>query len=130
MILDTCFIIDLMIGDDLAKQKLQEIFLMSEDHYISTLVIFELFSGVTQSLQAVTEKQKVKQILQNQLILPFDQKSAEIAGSIFGNQVMSGKMTTVVDAMLAGIAKSKNQLVLTRNIKDFARIDGVVVESY
>ena len=130
MILDTCFLIDLMQGDQKAKDKLDRIYKQNEEHYISALSIFELFSGVAQSSHPISEKHKVREVLKGQLIIPLNQSIAEIGGTMFGNQILAGEMTTVVDVMIAASAKEKGQAVLTRNIKDFNRISGVTVETY
>ena len=130
MILDTCFIIDLMRGDEKAKLKLDEIFQLNEEHYISALTVFELFSGVAQSSQSITEKQKVRNTLKSQNVISLDYKNSELAGTIFGTQILSGNKLTVVDTMIAATAQLKGQAVLTRNIKDFQKIPNTQVEGY
>ena len=130
MILDTSFLIDLMNGDKFAVQKLQLLTNKGETQLITALTIFELFSGLARSKKAETEKTKVVNALQGQLVIHLDNDSAEKAGEIDGNLVKEGKSIGVIDSMIAGIALIKKEKVLTRNVKDFSRVKGLEIETY
>lgn len=130
MILDTTFVVDLMNNDSKAVEKLYNMSKNGDTIFITSLTVFELFSGLYRSKKPVEEKKKIVASLENQLILSFDNNSAEKAGEIDGNLIKEGKMIDPIDCMIAGIALGKKEKVLTRNIKDFGRINGLEVETY
>ncbi len=53
-----------------------------------------------------------------------------MGGSIYGELLAKGETIDPEDAMLAGIAKSHHEKVLTRNVKHFSRIEGLTIETY
>lgn len=130
MILDTTFIIDIMNNDSKAIEKLRELQKRGEAQIISSISIFELFSGLGKSIKPEKEKMKIIQALRGQLIAHFDQDAAEKAGFIDGNLRKEGRIIGPLDTMIAGVALVKKEKILTRNLKDFERIPGLEVERY
>ena len=57
MILDTCFIIDILEGDIGARNKLQELYVRGESVMISAITLFELSEGIALSKFAEKEKE-------------------------------------------------------------------------
>ena len=130
MILDTCFIIDVMDGDTTAIKKLREMENKSLPQIITSPTIFEIYSGLEASIKKDEEKGKIKGTLSKMTLLSFDTNAAEISGHIDGKLVKSGQTIGPVDSMIAGIAISRNEKLLTRNIKHFSRIAELKTESY
>jgi len=130
MILDTSFLIDLMHKDKAALDKAFELESRNEDTYLTTVSVFELFTGIARSPNPKAEKEKVMNSLKNHRILPLDQESASIAGEIHGQMLKKGTPIGVQDSLIAGIAKRKYERVLTRNTKDFKKIHGLLIETY
>ncbi len=129
MILDTSFLIDLMENDVDAKKKLLELIHNGTPQGITTLSIFELWSGISRSNKQEREKKKVGDILLSQTIINLDKASAEQAGIIDGSLINKGEKIDPLDILIAGIAKLRGEKVLTRNVKHFERA-GVIVEKY
>ncbi len=130
MILDTSFIIDLMRNEQKAVAKLQELIKRGEPQLVTSLTIFELFSGLVRCKKPSEEKEKILKVLAGQLVLNLDEQSAKISGEIDGNLIKEGNMLEPIDCMIAGIALAKKDKVLTRNVKDFSRIKSLEIESY
>jgi tRNA(fMet)-specific endonuclease VapC len=130
MIFDTTFVIDIMKNDEKAVKKLQEIIKKGETQMVTSLTVFELFSGLARSKKPLKEKNKIMNTLKGQVILHLDNTSAERGGKIDGTLIKEGNMIGPIDSMIAGIALIKKEKVLTRNTKDFTRIDQLEVESY
>ena len=130
MIVDTSFVIDLMNGTPEAVEKAKQLWKEKENLFVTTVTIFELWSGVTQSQKPEQEKRKILGVLGSQLILELDEESAEEGGRIDGLLVREGLRIEPEDCMIAGIAKHHQETILTRNIKHFGRIKGLSVESY
>lgn len=130
MILDTSFLIDLMQRDVGAINKLNEMIKTGEPQIVTSLTIFELFSSLTRSYRPIDEKNKVMTTLKGILTAGLDNESAEKAGEIDGNLIKEDKTISPIYCMIAGIALSKKDKILTRNIKDFSKIKGLQIESY
>ncbi len=130
MILDTNFIIDLMDGLPEAIAKQEQMQNQKENLFVCTPTIFELFTGVAKSSFPEKEKQKVREILQSQLVLELNKYSAEEAGKINGSLCKEGNPIDSEDCMIAGIALHHGEKILTRNKKHFERVKNLVVETY
>ncbi|RJQ20576.1 type II toxin-antitoxin system VapC family toxin [Candidatus Woesearchaeota archaeon] len=129
MILDTSFLIDLMDGKQNAIAKAQELTKRNEAQIITTVSIFELSSGLAQSKKPDRERQKIMQILAEQTVWPLDDDGAHIGGRIDGELAKKGQSISPEDCMIAGIALSKKQTVLSRD-SDFKRISTLETEPY
>lgn len=130
MILDTCFLIDLMNNNDDAFNKLIELEKRQEVQKITAISVFELFSGAERSNNPQKEKEKIQQAYINMLMMSLDEKSASKGGELFGNSVKKGKMLPFSDCMIAGIVIANNETLLTRNVKDFSKIEELRIEEY
>ena len=130
MILDSTFVIDILRNDSVALAKANELEKNRIPQFITIITIFELFSGIARSGRTEEEREKVVKILHNQAVLPLTEDVAEKAGEIHGELIKTGKKLDSHDCMIAGTALIKNELVLTRNVKDFSRILGLKIETY
>ena len=130
MIVDTTFLIDIMEKLPEAEEILNKLSKNGEPLLVTSLSIFELYTGIIRSQNPIKEKNKILKALQDQVILSLDEKSAEKAGEIDGILIKEGNMLGIIDCMIAGIAFIKNEKVLTRNIKDFSKIRGLKIETY
>lgn len=130
MILDTCFIIDVMDGDEAAIKKVKEMENKFMPQIITSPTIFELYSGLEVCVKKEAERKKIIDTLSNITLLNFDIEAAEQAGHIDGKLVKSGNMIGPIDSMIAGIAISRNEKLLTRNLKHFSRITELKTEAY
>ena len=64
------------------------------------------------------------------LIADLDHKSAVCAAEIFAKSIKQGRTLPFSDCLIAGIALANNETILTRNVKDFSRIEGLKIEDY
>ena len=128
MILDTCFLIDLMRNNQSAVKKLEELNKKNETFLITSIIIFELYKGLFRCNSHKTERNKIISLLSNQLIISFDEKSAEKAGEIEG--YLNEQEIDIPDSMIAGICLVKNEKLLTKNIKHFFKIKDLKIEEY
>jgi len=128
MIFDTCFIIDLLKGNNNAVIYLENLERTSESKIITAITIHELWRGL--GILNIKEKEEIKEILQTITFLPLDLESAKASGEI--ERKLLGESITIdpEDAMIAGIAIKNNQKLLTKNLKHFSRIKGLKIESY
>ena len=130
MILDTCFIIDVLHKDKNAINKLKELTRAQESQILTTVNVFELFTGIFQYARPEHERKNVMDIINSQIIAPLDFESSTKGGEIDGQLARKGQKSDQQNSIIAGIALTKKEKILTRNIKDFSKIAGLQVETY
>ncbi len=59
--------------------------------------------------------------------LPFGEEEASIYAQLMAEARKHGKAVTVEDGQIAATALSNNLMLATRNVKDFAAIDGLEI---
>ena len=59
--------------------------------------------------------------------LPFDARAARFYATVVAVRLRGGLTTTTEDAQIAGIALAHQLPLATRNVRDFALIDGLIV---
>ena len=59
--------------------------------------------------------------------MPSDSEAAKHYASIVSERTRQGSPISVEDAQIASIARANGLSVATRNVKDFANIEGLVV---
>lgn len=129
MILDTSFLVDLLRGNKTAVDKIAEIEKRNEPIATTTISVFEIWQGLSKKA-GEEETEKTFELFKSINVVGFDFDSAIKAGEIQGSLRATGQKIDPEDAMIAGIAKSRQEKVLTRNQKHFARIRGLEIETY
>jgi len=119
-----------MQGDEKAKAKSEALVEDSVPIMVGTPTVFELYVGVGLAIKSSEERDKVLDVLRSLTQLPLDSPSATRAGEIYAQRSREGSPIEAEDAMIAGIALENQQALLTRNLKHFAGISGLKVESY
>ena len=125
MILDTSFLIALLINKPEAVKKAS---LIEEEEIIkiTSISVFELMKGIKKE----NHREKVMELMNNLVVLDLTKESAYEAGLISKALILKGKEIEPEDCMIAGIAIVNNEVLLTRNIKHFERVEGLKVEEY
>lgn len=116
MILDACFLIDLLAEDAGAVAKLDEI--NDELLVVPTLVYTEVGIGIDPT---TSTGQQFDNILDNIPLVPYDDEAARRAVDIQRDLSKNGEAIGAVDAMIAGIAVARDEPIVTRNASEFAR---------
>jgi tRNA(fMet)-specific endonuclease VapC len=129
--LDTTFLADLIRKNPSANKKLSN--LVKEGKSLSTTIInsAELFYGAYKSNNVDKEKEKVKLVLSRFIVFEMDEAGAEKFGEILSKLEKQGQKIADRDIMIAAIAVSKGEnVIVTRNIKDFDRVPDLMFEPY
>ena len=129
MIVDTTFILDLLGGNADAVNKAKELEETNEPVFFTTISVFELWQGI-EDIRNAKKRNRILQILSCFNYFDFTMESSKIAGNIHASLIRKGLRIDPEDSMIAGITKSKNETILTRNVKHFKRIGGLKVEYY
>lgn len=134
-ILDTDVIIALTKGDAAAVECFRNLEANPTLRKLTTsITTFELFIGAFKLLTRYNERKNielVKELLSNiDEVLQFDQESSEIAGRIIAELTAKGTFIELPDIMIAAMAIKRNEPVITRNVKHFSRIEGLIVQPW
>lgn len=130
MLLDTSFLIDLMNGDGKAVARARTLEAERVDVRIPTPALFELWRGVHLATRSAEEAARVGLLLAAYGTAPLDGPSAARGGEVDAMLLRGRTPIDPEDSMIAGIALTRGEPLLTRNAKDFSRIPGLQVEVY
>lgn len=95
---------------------------------LSSIVIHELFYGAFKS-KRLAENVAVVDALQFE-VLAFDREDARQAGEIRALLASKGKPIGPYDILIAGQAKARDMILITHNMKEFKRVEGLVMEDW
>lgn len=111
------------LRDRALRQRLDEI-------ATSAIVVAELRYGAAKSSNPESERRRVEDLLAFFLILPFDQAAANDYGTLRAKLERAGKSIGGIDTLLAAQALSLSAAIVTKNVMEFRRVQGLVVEDW
>ena len=97
---------------------------------ISTITVFELEYGVAKSQQQLRSEAALTKFLQPLNIVRLNHDSARKAAGI---RAMLEKKETPIgssDLLIAGIALSHDLILVTNNVREFRRVEGLTIENW
>ncbi len=97
---------------------------------ISSITFAELMYGVQASSYPEKNTIALNQFLSIIEILPFDDDAAIEYGGIRASLRRKGTPIGTMDMLIAAHAKSKGLIIVTNNISEFKRIDGLALENW
>ena len=110
------------------REKLESLPL--DDVYLSDIVAGELAFGWENSTSPVTTKRKVEQFLNHFPTLSTDAASARIYGQLRHTLQSRGAPIGMNDFWIAAQALAHKMILVTRNTREFARVDGLKLEDW
>lgn len=127
--LDSDFIINALRNKRDAGRKLVQIKQEGEPLFTTAINTFELFKGLKENKRE-KEIETLNDFLFGVDILDFDFESSEKAAQIFNTLKEQGNLIDIADILIASIAISNNQPLLTENKKHFDRIKELVLQDF
>jgi len=97
---------------------------------ISTIVLTELLHGAEKSARPEENRRKVERFAARLEVLEFDAEAAAHAGNIRAVLEREGRAIGGYDVLIAGHARSRGLVVVTGNLREFARVEGLRVEDW
>ena len=126
MVLDTDTISYFLRGNQSVKEK----FIEHQNELSSTTVNYsELIYGLTKK-DNKKYLSKVELIFKNIKLYSFDKKSANTFGVLKASMQKQGIVVADMDLMIASIALSYDEVLISNNLKHFSKIEGLGVESW
>ena len=129
------YMLDTNICIYLIKHKPPQVFEKLQEHNpdeicISAVTYAELVHGVEKSKAVERNRLALTILLSNIEILDFDMKAAEEYGRIRADLEKKGTPIGPLDMMIAGHAKSLGYTIVTNNVGEFKRVEGLQYENW
>ena len=94
--------------------------------FVSSIALFELWYGVAKSSRRDFNKKRLETFFAGPIHpLSFEDQDAEIAGAIRADLEFIGKLIGAYDLLIAGQAIRNKLTLITANLTEFARIEGL-----
>ena len=97
---------------------------------ISSIVLTELLHGAAKSARPVENRNEVEKFAARLDVLPFDARAADHAADIRANLERRGQTIGAYDLLIAGHARSLGLVVVTGNLAEFQRVEGLRCEDW
>lgn len=97
---------------------------------ISTIILNELLYGAEKSADVAKHRSSVENFAGRLAVLPFDENAAAHSGNIRAVLERKGLVIGGYDLLIAGHARSAGLTVITGNLREFTRVDGLIAEDW
>lgn len=98
--------------------------------YIPAIVLYELETGLLKSESPQKRREQLQELLSVMEVLPFDDKVAEIAAQVRADLEKRGQPIGPLDVLIAGTALAYGCTLVTRNVGEFGRVQGLSVDNW
>ena len=104
--------------------------------YLCTPVLAELYFGIARLIESARKRGLLgsyRQVVDETFarhILAFDASAAEEYGELMAKLAAEGRPMSLIDAMIAAIARTNGATLATRNVTDFARADVPLINPF
>ncbi len=131
-LLDTNACIALIEGKpELVRNRLRRAVDGGAQVFVSTVVSFELWYGVSKSRREEFNRRRLETFFAGPLVLlPFDENDARRAGLVRSALEIAGKPIGAYDLLIAGQALERRLTLVTANVSEFARVKGLVWQDW
>lgn len=96
----------------------------------SAIVAHELYFGAYKSAKVSSNLETLRLLMADFPLIGFDQEDARTSGEIRAALAAKGKSIGPYDVLIAGQAKARNLILVTNNVSEFERVDGLRMEDW
>ncbi|MEF2280109.1 type II toxin-antitoxin system VapC family toxin [Deinococcus sp. YIM 134068] len=97
---------------------------------ISSVTLHELWFGVWRSSRQSTNAKRLGNFISGLHVFPFEDSAAEKAAEVRAGLASTGKPIGPYDQLIAGHAIALKAILVTNNLSEFRRIEGLKVEDW
>jgi tRNA(fMet)-specific endonuclease VapC len=97
---------------------------------ISAITLAELEYGVSKSSKPARNRQALDQFIEPLLVVDFDRAATAAYGKLRATLEKKGQVIGGMDLLIAAHALSLNVRLVTHNVREFARVPGLQVETW
>ena len=128
-LLDTCVLSDFVKGDVSTLEHLKRV--SPQDIAVSSITTMELVYGLALNPEKAKKIQAVlHDFLSAVTTLSFEKRDADCAGKIRSYLKQKGTPVGSYDVLLAGTALNRELILVTSNLREFNRIEGLRLENW
>ena len=110
------------------KQKFEEV--GTENICISTIVLAELYYGAARHPKGVVIRREIDDFVSRLVVIPWDEIAADHYGAVRSSLEKVGTPVGAMDMLIAAHAKSCGATLVTNNLREFDRINGLTALSW
>ena len=125
-LLDTNAVIAILKGEPVMLGRLRAH--LPSDFGLPSIVMHELYYGAHKSQRAANNLARVE-ALQFEVV-PFDAEDAQHAGELRARLAAAGTPIGPYDALIAGQARARGLVLVTHNVREFARVGELQVQDW
>ena len=97
---------------------------------VSSVTVFELYAGAENYDDKQQRCSVIDEFLSLIEVITLDAKAAREAGEIHGQLLRIGMRIGSYDVLNAGLARARNLTIATNNLREYNRVEGLVVEQW
>ena len=102
-----------------------------EKLFVSSITSFELWYGAEKSTLPEVNRRNTEILLSGPLtLLDFDEEDSRAAGTVRAQLELEGRMIGPFDTLLAGQALRRDLTLVTGNVREFSRVNGLRLENW
>lgn len=126
--LDTCVFIELLRGRNLrVRERFRTAVSVEAPLKASLIVVHELLYGTEGHAHPTLQRENVRLVLAQVEVQPFDARDMAASATLRSNLKRQGLPICPYDALIAGQALARGWTVVTANVGEFSRIEGLKV---
>ncbi len=97
---------------------------------VPTVVAYELETGIAKSGHREKRRRQLDSLLDVVTVLPFDLEAARAAAGLRADLEGVGTPIGPMDTLIAGVTLANRAVLVTRNTREFGRVDGLSLEDW
>jgi tRNA(fMet)-specific endonuclease VapC len=97
---------------------------------VPAIALYELEVGIAKSTSPQKRRKQLDELLRWARVLPFARAEARTAAKIRAELERNGSPVGPLDTLIAGTALAHGATLVTRNVKEFGRIEGLSTENW
>jgi len=97
---------------------------------IPAVVLYELETGIAKSTSPLKRTKQLRAVLEATSVLPFNEKEAKASAVIRADLEKKGLSIGPVDILIAGTALANPGTLVTHNLTEFGRVDGLKITDW
>jgi len=101
-----------------------------QDFKLCTPVLWELLTGANKARDSSAQHARLALFQSRFELLPFDQEVARHAAQVRAQLEAQGTPIGAVDTMIAGVALAHEHVLVTRNVREFERVQGLQIQNW
>ncbi len=92
---------------------------------ISAIVLAELHYGAARHPKGIVIRREIDNFLSRLVVIPWDENAADHYGAIRASLEKNGTLVGAMDMLIAAHARSCGATLVTNNLREFERINGL-----